>query len=184
MDAKRERLRSGSGTPGARLSRVAVRLLLMALAVLALPALPAPCLALLRVSPPLIHREDRLHKEIEGLESQWRDAILTNNVAVLDRLLADDYLGITANGTLETKADALAIRRSGTVKISALQPKDMKIHVYGDTAVVTSRVDLTGTSGDRDISGLYHYTRVYNLRDGQWKVVSFEASRLPDKGRH
>jgi ketosteroid isomerase-like protein len=183
MDATRERRRPGIETLGAGRPRTAIRLLLAAWAVLAVAASPAPGLALLRVSPPLIHHEDRLHKQIEGLESQWRDAILTNNVAVLDHLLADDYLGITANGTLETKADALAIRRSGTVKISSLQPKDTKIHVYGDTAVVTSRVDLTGTSGDRDISGLYHYTRVYNLRDGQWKVVSFEASRLPDKGR-
>jgi ketosteroid isomerase-like protein len=148
--------------------------------------LPASsCLGmLLRVTPPLLHREDKLHKEIEGLEAQWRQAILTNNVGALDHLLADDYLGITANGTLETKADAIALRRAGTIKISELQPKDTKIHVYGDTAVVTSRVDLTGTSGDRDISGVYHYTRVYNRRDGQWKVVSFEASRMPDKGRH
>ena len=44
------------------------------------------------------------HKEIESLELDWRQAQLTNNVSAVDRLLADDYLGISANGTLETKA--------------------------------------------------------------------------------
>ncbi len=134
---------------------------------------------------PLPHHDDRLHKEIEGLESEWRNAVLNNDVSVFEKLLADDYLGVTANGTLETKADAVAMRRAGTVRISELQPSDTKVRVYGDTAVVTSRVELAGTNGDRDISGTYRYTRVYNKRSGSWKIVSFEASRIPPGGgRH
>ena len=78
----------------------------------------------------------------------------------------------------ETKADALAQQRSGTVKISSIEPENVKVRVYGDTAVVTSRVDVVGHDGDRDISGIYHYTRVYSRRSGEWKVVSFEASRI------
>jgi len=124
------------------------------------------------------HR-DNAHKEIEGLELDWRQAQITNNISVVERLLADDYLGISANGTLETKADALAQRRSGTVRISSIDPDNVKVRVYGETAVVTSRVDVVGHDGDRDISGRYHYTRVYNHRSGEWKIVSFEASRIP-----
>jgi len=135
-------------------------------------------------SVPLLHREDRLHKEIENLESQWRMAVVQNDVAAINRLLADDYLGINPNGTLETKADAMAQRRSGTVKISSIEPDNVKIRVYGDTAVVTSQVDVEGRDGDRDISGRYHYTRVYSRRDGEWKVVSFEASRMPPGSKH
>ena len=52
------------------------------------------------------HHENA-HKEIEGLELDWRQAQLTNNISEVERLLADDYLGISANGTLETKADEL-----------------------------------------------------------------------------
>jgi ketosteroid isomerase-like protein len=145
------------------------------------PGFPVPGHA---VSVPLLHREDRLHKEIESLESQWRTALLQNDVAAFNRLLADDYLGINPNGTLETKADALAQQRSGTVKISSIEPDNVKIRVYGDTAVVTSLVNVEGHDGDRDISGRYHYTRVYSRRDGEWKVVSFEASRLPPGSKH
>jgi ketosteroid isomerase-like protein len=133
---------------------------------------------------PLPHHDDRLRKEIEGLESEWRQAIIQNNAAVFERLLADDYLGITPSGMLETKADALALRRSGSVKISQLDPSQMKVRVYGDTAVVTSRAEVTGTSGDLDISGEYRYTRVYNRRSGQWKIVSFEANRISPRKKH
>ncbi len=121
-----------------------------------------------------------IHKQIEALEEQWRQAIVTNNVTEMDHLLADDYIGISANGTVETKAQALAQRKAGTVQIKSLDLNDLKVRVYGDTAVVTSRAALEGTNGQSDISGNYRYTRVYNKRLGQWKIVSFEASRMHD----
>ena len=98
----------------------------------------------------------------------------------MDSLLADDYLGVTANGTLETKADLIALRRTGTIHLSELNLSDLKVRVYGDTAVVTSRAEVAGTNGGTDISGHYRYTRVYNRRNGSWRIVSFEASRIPD----
>jgi ketosteroid isomerase-like protein len=122
---------------------------------------------------------DGVHKEIEGLEEQWRQATLTNDLATIDRLLADDYLGISANGTLETKADILAKRRAGVLKFTLMDVSDVKIRVYGNTAVVTSKVDVEGTNGEHEVGGRFRYTRVYNNRGGQWKIVSFEASRIP-----
>src|SRR6201996_2755204 len=155
----------------------AIVLLLMA----CLAGIPIPGYAL---AVPLLHREDRLHKEIENLEAQWRSALMQNDVATINRLLADDYLGINPNGTLETKADALALRRSGTVKISSIDPSNLKIRVYGDTAVATSQVELQGHDGERDISGRYHSTRVYSHKSGKWKGLSFERSRIPPNGKH
>lgn len=126
------------------------------------------------------HESHVIHKEIEALEMQWRDAVVGNNVSQMDHLLADDYIGISANGTVATKTQELAERRAGTIRIQSLDLSDLKVRVYGDTAVVTSRAELTGVNGQSDISGNYRYTRVYNKRLGQWKIVSFEASRIHD----
>jgi ketosteroid isomerase-like protein len=140
-------------------------------------ALTQPAFAM----PALPHRPGKeLHKEIEALEMQWRQAQLSNDVSVMDRLLADDYIGISASGIIETKPEALALRRAGTLHITALDLNDLKVRIYGDTAVVTSRADLEGTNGAANISGKYRYTRVYNRRYGEWKIVSFEASRIND----
>ena len=138
-------------------------------------------------SPPahaVFPHHDSAHKEIEALELDWRQAQLNNNVSEVERLLADDYLGISANGTLETKADELTRRRSGSLHITQLELSDIKVRIYGDTAVVTSRADLIGKNGDRDISGRFRYTRVYSNREGQWRIVSFEASRVSGEERH
>jgi len=47
--------------------------------------------------------------------------------------------------------------------------------------VVTSLAELKGSAADGEFSGSFRYTRVY-VRDahGNWKIVSFEASRIPD----
>jgi ketosteroid isomerase-like protein len=126
------------------------------------------------------HESHNIHKEIESLEMEWRDAEVGNNVSQMDRLLADDYIGISANGTVETKTQELAQRRAGTVRIQSLDISDLKVRVFGDTAVVTSKAELTGVNGQSDISGKYRYTRVYSKRLGHWKIVSFEASRIHD----
>jgi ketosteroid isomerase-like protein len=126
-------------------------------------------------------RETRaVHKQIEALEEQWRQAQIGNDIAVISNLLADDYVGITANGTVETKSQTIAQHKAGTVRITSLDLDDLKVRLYEDTAVVTSKAELQGVNGQSDISGKYRYTRVYNRRLGQWKIVSFEASRIHD----
>lgn len=146
------------------------------------PQALAVLLALMLCHPALAlpHHDRGVHKEIEALEQQWQQAIVNNNVDQMDHLLADDYIGITSNGTVENKAQALAQRRAGTVRITKLDLSDVHIRVYGDTAVVTSVADLVGSNGASDISGEYRYTRVYTRRLGHWKIVSFEASRIHD----
>jgi ketosteroid isomerase-like protein len=164
-------MRRRSHFPGSSQRTVAFLLLIAAFCILLSP----PAYALPR------HENHAIHKEIENLEMQWRQAVIANDVTQMDHLLADDYIGISANGTVETKPQALAQRKAGTVKISQLDLTDLKVRVYGDTAVVTSRAELEGTNGQSNISGNYRYTRVYNRRLGQWKIVSFEASRMHDE---
>ena len=126
------------------------------------------------------HEKSEIHKEIEALEQQWQQATVTNNIGEMNRLLADDYVGISSNGLVENKQQALAQHSAGTVRITKLELTDTRVRVYGDTAVVTSQAQLEGTNGTSDISGQYRYTRVYNRRLGEWKIVSFEASRIHD----
>lgn len=123
--------------------------------------------------------------EIDQLEEAWRNAVLKSNTAVMDGLLADDYMAITASGTLQTKEQALASLRSGRTHITTLNVSDRKVRFYRATALVTSVSEVKGAVGGVDISGFYRYTRVY-VRDarGKWKIVSFEASRIRATDEH
>ena len=117
--------------------------------------------------------------QIENLEKAWCSAILHGNVTAIDALLADDYMAITPNGILQSRAQALANLRLGVVHFKSIDLSDRKIRLYGKTALVTSRAEVTGSGPDGDISGSYRYTRVYVMDPhGVWRIVSFEASKI------
>ena len=121
--------------------------------------------------------------QIEQLEDTWRNAILHGNVTAMESLLADDYMAISPTGILQSKEQTIANLRAGNVHFKTLELSDRKIRVYGTTALVTSRAEVTGSGPDGDISGSYRYTRVY-VKDvrGVWHIVSFEASKIREPG--
>jgi ketosteroid isomerase-like protein len=118
-------------------------------------------------------------REIDQLEEVWRKAVLTGDVAVMNGLLADDYIGINPNGILLSKEDTLARLRNMQRHITNLELSDSKVRFYGATALVTSSAHVTGLNADGEAIGDFRYTRVYvRNAQGQWKIVSFEASRI------
>ena len=155
------------------------RSLAMGFAVLAVVAATASLHAM-----PRAERHETRH-EIEQLEETWRNAVLKGNIAAMDALLADDYMAITPTGILQSKEQALATLRAGTVHFKTIELSDRKIRLYGTTALVTSRAEVTATGPDSNLSGSYRYTRVY-VKDarGAWHIVSFEASRIKEPGEH
>lgn len=164
------------GTPK-RTSRAALRCkVLIGFTIVAMFA-AAPLFAMPRAE------KHEVRHQIERLEIAWRNALLHQNTSAMEGLLADDYMAITPNGILQSKDQALASLRSGTVHFTALDLSDRKIRLYGATALVTSRAEVSGTDPEGDMSGAYRYTRVY-VKDarGAWRIVSFEASKIREPG--
>jgi ketosteroid isomerase-like protein len=147
---------------------------------LALAALHFPVSAAM-----VMAQKHEIRHEIDQLEDEWREAMLTSNIKAMDSLLADDYMAITASGTLQSREEALESLRSGRIHFTALNISDRKVRFYGSTAVVTSLANIQATTPDGHLSGNYRYTRVYvRNAQGAWKVVSFEASRVREPGPH
>ena len=149
-----------------------------------LPAIAFPCP--LRAGPevPRAQKHEFRH-EIDQMEAAWSSAILKANSAALEGLLADDYTGISAKGALQTKEQAINSLRTGAFRVSTLSTSDKKIRIYGSTAVVTSQAELTAGKDNQEMTGHYRYTRVYvRNSQGEWKIVSFEASRIQDFAEH
>ena len=133
---------------------------------------------------PRAQRHEYRH-EIDQAEEAWRTAILKGNATALATLLADDYTAITAKGAIETKDQAINSLRSGGLQLTTLAISDRKVRIYGSTAVVTSLAELAGNRSSQEVSGRYRYTRVYvRNQAGQWKIVSFEASRIQESNEH
>jgi ketosteroid isomerase-like protein len=124
-------------------------------------------------------RKDEYKHQVEQLEEVWRTAQLDDDVAAMDKLLSDDYVGITMTGQVVTKAQQLDRMRNRTLMLTTITLDDVKVKLIGSTAIVTSRAQVNGTNEGAPIHGTYRYTRVYSrLPAGMWKITNFEATRV------
>ena len=126
------------------------------------------------------HDKHDAKKQVEALEEQWRTAQLAGDVATMDRMLSEDFIGISMSGQVNTKAQLLDRIRGHKVSISKVELSDMKVKLIGGIAIVTSLAAVEGMSEGASVKGTYRYTRVYQrLPSGGWKITSFEATRVP-----
>jgi ketosteroid isomerase-like protein len=92
------------------------------------------------------------------IERDWGNALLKADVAAWSRYLGDDWVLTYSDGTLVTKPMALADLREGALKIESFQLDDVKVRVYGDTAVVTGQITEKSKFRDKDTSGVRRFT--------------------------
>ena len=112
---------------------------------------------------------------ISFLEEAWVNAIVEKNVKVLDRIMANDFRGISPNGVPYTKNEAIADVRSGFYAVESMQLDNIQVHILGalgDTAIVTYYQNEKSKFGDEDCTGRYVFTDVWvNLGD-DWRVIA------------
>jgi ketosteroid isomerase-like protein len=130
--------------------------------------------------PALHEKKHDAKRQVEALEEQWRQAQLAGDVATMDSLLSDDYIGISMTGQVNTKAQQLDRMRNHKIVLSKIDLGEMQVKLVGAIAIVTSRAEVEGTNDGTPVKGTYRYTRVYQrLPTGEWKITSFEATRVP-----
>jgi ketosteroid isomerase-like protein len=129
--------------------------------------------------PPHHKTKDIYRKQVLQMEETWRTAQVGDDVATMDKLLSDDYVGITMAGQVVTKVQQLDRMRNRELMLTRIVLDDVKVKLIGTTAIVTSLADVDGTNDGTNVHGTYRYTRVYTrLPSGTWKITNFEATRV------
>jgi ketosteroid isomerase-like protein len=120
----------------------------------------------------------KTEQELTKLEQDRAQATIKGDTAFIDQNTADDYTFINPRGALRTKAQLLADFKSGEIKLEGYDLDDLQVRVFGDTGVVTGRSTQKGKAYGQDAAGQYRFTRVYVKKDGSWKSVAFQSTRV------
>jgi Domain of unknown function (DUF4440) len=80
----------------------------------------------------------RKDSPVIGLENAWRQAELHHDMKAASAMLADSFFYIDAEGGLETRAEYVAGIGVKSYHPEELKNEDLKVVMYGDTAIVTS----------------------------------------------
>jgi ketosteroid isomerase-like protein len=119
-------------------------------------------------------------KAVAALDTDYQAAVKNNDVATMDRILADDFVLVTGLGKTYTKADLLEEARSKRTIYEHQEDSERKVHVWGDTAVVTARLWAKGTEDGKAFEYKLWFSDTYVRTAKGWKYAFAQAStRLP-----
>ena len=120
-----------------------------------------------------------LHTQIAEAEDLLRTAMLSSDVAALNELLTQDLIFTNHLGQLLGKNDDLAAYRSGVLKVVRLEPSEQQIRALGEVAVVSVRMQLSGTYEGVPTNGDFRFTRVWvRSQQGRWQIVAAHSSLI------
>jgi len=115
-------------------------------------------------------------KAVAALEQQWLQSQKTNNPDLVAPLLADKFIGTGADGKLTDRAQLLANAKS--TKYDSMEYEDVKVTVFGDTAVATGASKAKGTDElGKPVDEHVRWTDTWvKMPNGKWQCVASQVS--------
>jgi hypothetical protein len=117
-------------------------------------------------------------QELINLENELTNAYLHGDTAALERIEAPGFVYTDSEGNVSGKVQDIAEVKSGAYKLQSFTPENMKVHMFGDTAVVTGHGAQKGTSNGKDVTGTYAYTDTFIKRGGRWQLAASQYTKL------
>jgi ketosteroid isomerase-like protein len=117
-------------------------------------------------------------KAVADLDTRYQAAVEKNDAETMGRILHDDFVLVVGNGTVYNKADLLKSARDKDIvwEHQVEEPGTQKVRVWGDTAVVTAKLWLKGTSEGKPIDKKLWFSDTYVRTPTGWQYVFGQAS--------
>src|SRR5215468_4815096 len=115
---------------------------------------------------------------IKKLDDERIQAQIHADATALDRIYADDFIGVGPSGTVRTKAQVISDFTSGDLKFQSITTDDVQVRVYGNTAVETGRSTMNGQDRGKAVPRDTRFTRVWIKQQGRWRLVANHYSTL------
>jgi|SRR5688572_9108433 len=115
---------------------------------------------------------------IRQVDHERIQAQIAADVRALDRIYADDFIGIGPSGRARAKAQVISDFTSGDLKFQSITTEDVRVRVYGNTAVETGQSIMIGQDRGKAVPRDNRFTRVWIKQSGRWRLVSNHYSSL------
>lgn len=122
------------------------------------------------VAPPPTDNAEVL-ADLTAIEHEWTVANINADKRKLDYILADDYVGTSADGKSQGKADYLRTATRDTA-IEKWDFEDLQVALRGDRATLTGRLRIWVKGQEL----VYSFVDKFVWRDARWQAVGSEVA--------
>lgn len=112
------------------------------------------------------------------LEQRWDAAFHSHDQKFIETLLADEFVVTYGDGSRGDKAKELSLALDVSQQVDSSKLDEFIVKVYGNTAVVWFTQHLVGPVKGKPVAVDYRYVDVWVNRDGQWKCVASQSTRV------
>ncbi len=113
-----------------------------------------------------------IEQAIKQLDGERIQAQVGADASALDRIYADDFIGVGPSGTVRTKKQVISDFTSGTLKFQSITTDEVQVRVYDNTAVETGLSTMDGKDKGKSVPRNTRFTRVWVKQQGHWRLVA------------
>ena len=117
-------------------------------------------------------------RAVQQQDQQRIHAQITADTLALRRIYADDFLGIGPTGVVRNKAEVIADFTSHALTYQSITTTEVRVRVYGNTAVETGRSTMVGQDRGKTVPSQNRFTRVWVMTGRRWQLVANHYSLM------
>src|SRR5205085_5491759 len=115
---------------------------------------------------------------IRKLDNERIQAQVHADAAALERIYADDFIGVGPSGTVRTKPQVISDFTSGDLRFQSITTDDVRVRVYENAAVETGLSTMNGQDKGNAVPHDTRFTRVWVKQHGGWRLVANHYSSV------
>lgn len=116
--------------------------------------------------------------ELKAVSKELKEALKNCDSQAIDRIVADEYSGISVYGTIEGKTDILDSFIPELLKITEYTVKDEKVEIFGDIGIITGRGKISGSFQESRFCHHVLFTDVFLYTARGWRYIKSQATEI------
>lgn len=123
--------------------------------------------------------DDGTAAKVLSLEQLWNQAEVAQDIHSLDQILADTFIYVDVDGSLQNKTEFINGVTRRAEHIDSIRSESMLIHVHGNTVIITGVYHEKGTLNGKPY---YHYGRFTDtwIKEGSaWLCAASQSTLIP-----
>lgn len=119
-----------------------------------------------------------IESAVEALERDWFSVYESHDLAVLERLIADDFVATLADGAMRGKREHIAAYPADFAALASVANAELEVRVFTrELAVATGLYTATPREAGAT-PGRFRYTDTWLRRGGRWQCVATHENRI------
>jgi ketosteroid isomerase-like protein len=132
------------------------------------------------VVAPSVRAGGTLPRDLEQAIEKYDRATVNNDVATLATVVADDYVLVNSDSSLQDKQSYLEDFKVPGFRLDPYELRDQVRKVWGDAALLAGVVRLSWTLQGERQARLLRIAHVWTRHDGRWRLAYTQLTRIPD----